>query len=215
MHTSVIFWELGAFCVYFLYTSYFEWALHRYIFHTPRYIYSMFRKHTLVHHQVYKGDESYHTHEEHPDNVPMNWWALPAMIAVHLPLFVGVQWLTHVPSAWGGIVALSLYYGLYESLHWAMHVPRAAGFLQRFRVYRFLDAHHHVHHKYMLSNLNVILPLADLTFGTLRNGDGVKVNLRSLLRGKAAAKKVTSTVKVEAIGTAVEVGTKPRTYSGV
>jgi len=181
MNGSTVLWELGAFFVYFVYTSYFEWVLHRYIFHTPKYIYSMFRKHTLVHHQVYKGDETYHTDEDHPDHVPMNWWALPMMILVHLPLFVGMQLLTGIPSAWGGIIALSLYYGLYESLHWAMHVPRAATFLERFRVYRFLDAHHHVHHKYMLSNLNVILPLPDLMFGTLRDADGVKVNLRTLL----------------------------------
>lgn len=201
MHTSMGLWELGAFYVYFLYTSFFEWALHRYVFHTPRYVYSMFRKHTLVHHQIYKGDDTYHTDEEHPDSVPMNWWALPMMILVHLPLFIGVQLITGIPSLWGGIVALSLYYGLYESLHWAMHVPRAAGFLQRFRVYRFLDAHHHVHHKYMLSNLNVILPLADLVFGTLRNGEGVKIGLRDLLhlpkRPIAAAKKLNRSTRVE------------------
>ena len=180
MNGSTVLWELGAFFVYFVYTSYFEWVLHRYIFHTPKYIYSMFRKHTLVHHQVYKGDETYHTDEDHPDHVPMNWWALPMMILIHLPLFVGMQLLTGIPSAWGGIIALSVYYALYESLHWAMHVPRAATFLERFRVYCFLDAHHHVHHKYMLSNLNVIFPLPDLMFGTLRDADGVKVNLRIL-----------------------------------
>ncbi|MGO8671344.1 MAG: fatty acid hydroxylase [Capsulimonadaceae bacterium] len=178
---SVFFSELGAFCLYFLYTSYFEWFLHRYVFHTPRYIYSMFRKHTLVHHQVYKGDETYHSHEDHPDHVPMNWWALPAMIAVHLPLYISVQWMTGIPSVWGGIAALSLYYTLYESLHWAMHVPRAARFLQRFSAYRFLDTHHRVHHRYMLSNLNVIFPLADATFGTLRNADGKKVSLLGLM----------------------------------
>ena len=185
MHAATFLWELGAFFVYFLYTSFFEWTLHRYVFHTPKYIYSMFRKHTLVHHQIYKGDDTYCTEDEHPESVPMNWWALPMMILIHLPLFVGVQYFTGIPSLWGAIIALSLYYGLYESLHWSMHVPRAAKFLSQFRVYRFLDDHHHVHHKYMLSNLNVILPVPDLLFGTLRDRDGVKINLRTLMTRKA------------------------------
>ncbi len=170
-------WELGAFFVYFCSTSYFEWILHRYVFHTPKYVYSMFRKHTLVHHQVYNGSDTYQTHEEHPDHVPMNWWALPAMIAGHLPVFWFFQWLTGIPSLWGGVFGLSAYFIIYESFHWAMHVPRAAKFLSRFRVFRFLDTHHHVHHKYMLSNLNVILPLADLTLGTLRDSAGKRVRL--------------------------------------
>ena len=73
-----------------------------------------------------------------------------------------------------------------------MHVPRAVAFLRRFRWFRFLDAHHKVHHKYMLSNLNVILPLADLTLGTLRDAEGRKVrpvpaSENSRLCGKIAA----------------------------
>ncbi len=73
------------------------------------------------------------------------------------------------------MAAVSLYYSLYESLHWVMHVPRALKALSRFRAFRYLETHHKVHHKYMLSNLNVILPLADLTLGTLRDADGKKV----------------------------------------
>lgn len=167
--------QLGAFGVYFVLSSYTEWVFHRYAFHTPKVNRAMFRAHTLVHHQVYKGDHTYQTDEQHPPHVPMNWWALPALLAVHLPIFWLVQAVTGVPSLWGGVLAIIAYFGVYESSHWAMHVPRAARFLSRFRVYRFLDTHHHTHHKYMLSNLNVVLPLADLTFGTLRNAEGKRV----------------------------------------
>jgi sterol desaturase/sphingolipid hydroxylase (fatty acid hydroxylase superfamily) len=102
---------------------------------------------------------------------------MPVMVVWHLPLFWVVQRLTGIPSLWGGVAAIVVYYSVYESFHWAMHVPRASKALSRFRFYRFLDAHHRVHHKYMLSNLNVILPLADLTLGTLRDADGRKVLL--------------------------------------
>jgi hypothetical protein len=176
--------ELAAFALYFVYGSYFEWFFHRYLFHSPKYIYRTFREHTLVHHQIYKGDDTYHTHDEHPDKVPMDWWALPAMVGFHLPLFLLVQHFTGIPSLWGGVAAISIYYTLYETFHWAMHVPKASAFLSRFRYYRFLDAHHRVHHKHMLSNLNVLFPLADLTLGTLRRADGQRIVLFPNLRRK-------------------------------
>lgn len=150
--------ELAAFTLYFVYASFFEWFFHRYLFHSPKYVYRLFREHTLVHHQIYKSDATYHSHENHPEKVPMDWWAMPLMVLGHLPLFLLVQRLTHVPSLWGGVAAIMIYFSLYELFHWAMHVPRASKFLSRFRVWRYLDAHHLVHHKYMLSNLNVIFP---------------------------------------------------------
>lgn len=169
--------QLGAFCVYFLLSSFTEWLFHRYAFHTPKVNTRMFKAHTLVHHQIYKGDETYRTHDDHPKKVPMDWWALPAMLAAHLPVFLLIQWVTGIPSVWGGLAAVATYFTVYESIHWAMHVPRAANFLNHFRAFRFLDAHHHLHHRYMLSNLNVVLPLADLTLGTLRVAGGKRVRL--------------------------------------
>jgi len=129
-----------------------------------------------VHHQVYKGDDSYVVHShDNPEKVTMDWWAMPAMVLFHLPLFIGVQWLTGIPSAWGGIAAVVVYFGLYESLHWVMHVPDSAPLVSRTRLFKFLAQHHKVHHRYMLSNLNVILPVADLVLGTLRDGNGKRV----------------------------------------
>lgn len=169
--------QLGAFAVYLVYMSFFEWAFHRHMFHTPKFSKYMFKAHTLTHHQIYKGDETYHTHDDHPDKVPMDWWALPALLAVHLPFFALIQWATGIPSIWGGLAAVAVYYTVYESIHWAMHVPKAATFLNRFSVYRFLDAHHRMHHKYMLSNLNVVFPLADLVLGTLRSAEGKRIRI--------------------------------------
>jgi len=167
----------------------------------------MFKSHTMIHHQVYKGDHTYHTDADHPDSVPMSWWALPAMIAAHLPLFLLVQFVTGVPSVWGGVLAVSTYFGIYESIHWAMHVPRAAQFLNRFAAYRFLDAHHHVHHKYMLSNLNVVLPLADTLLGTLRRADGSRVRPFWKLAPAVARKKIQPPVPVTQLRKAADLPT--------
>lgn len=169
--------QLSAFCVCVVYLSFFEWAFHRYAFHTPRVSRLMFRAHTLVHHQIYKSDATYHTHHDHPDHVPMNWWSLPAILGAHLPVFLLLQWATGIPLVVGCVLAVCAYYMVYETIHWAMHVPRAAHLLGCFRAYRFLDAHHRTHHKYLLSNLNVVLPVADLALGTLRAADGSPIRL--------------------------------------
>ncbi len=65
------------------------------------------------------------------------------------------------------MAALLAYYGLYESLHWCMHNP-AGRWIERTRLFRFLDAHHRLRHRVWRINFNVVLPLGDLGFGTFR-----------------------------------------------
>jgi sterol desaturase/sphingolipid hydroxylase (fatty acid hydroxylase superfamily) len=47
-----------------------------------------------------------------------------------------------------------------------MHIPKGRR-LERTFWFRWLDSHHHMHHKRHFNNLNVVLPLADILFGTL------------------------------------------------
>ena len=174
MHTTIC--ELIAFAAYFIYGSFFEWYFHRYCFHAPKLFPRMFKAHTMVHHQIYKGDDTNVVRiSDHPEKVTIDWWAMPTMVLVHLPIFLGIQWVTKIPSAWGGIAAVVVYFALYESLHWIMHVPDTAPFIAKTRLFKYLAQHHKVHHQYMLSNLNVILPFADLMLGTLRDANGKRV----------------------------------------
>lgn len=186
MSSHVVLCELTAFAVYVVYCSFFEWTFHRHLFHTPKFGYYTFKMHTLVHHQIYGAGETYHAHDDHPHKVTMDWWALLGFLGFNAPIFWVIQKVTHIPSFWAGMTAVTIYYALYESFHWAMHVPKASNILSRFAFYRYLDAHHHIHHKYMLSNLNVILPLADLVMGTLRATDGRRIGW-SLRRRKVGA----------------------------
>jgi sterol desaturase/sphingolipid hydroxylase (fatty acid hydroxylase superfamily) len=47
-----------------------------------------------------------------------------------------------------------------------MHLPKSRR-LERSWVFRRLNGHHLLHHRYMHRNFNVVFPLADLLFGTL------------------------------------------------
>ena len=47
-----------------------------------------------------------------------------------------------------------------------MHLPKQRR-IEKGRLFRLLNGHHILHHRYMHKNFNVVLPLADLLLGTL------------------------------------------------
>lgn len=159
--------ELIAFVVYFLYASFFEWAFHKYLFHSNKFIKATFRAHNNVHHLRYKySPSSYECREGRAkEHIAMDWFALPLFVGFHLPFQIAIQYFTGIPSVWGGVAAVTTYYFVYEYFHYAMHVPKRRGF-ENFFYFKFAKEHHRIHHKHFLKNLNVFFPLADLCLGT-------------------------------------------------
>ena len=189
--------EALAFVFFFLYGSFFEWAFHKYLFHSPKFIKSTFQAHTIVHHQVYKYEpDSYEWREgkkEDPNKVhiSMNWFALPMFLGVHAPIFWVLENLTHIPLLIGGLAAIGTYYVVYEYFHYFMHVPARKGF-ENTEIFQFVKEHHRIHHKYMLQNLNVFFPLADLCLGTYRSPQSVgvaKVRKEVVLKNETATQR--------------------------
>ena len=167
-----IFIEVIAAIVLFLYSSFFEWFIHRNFMHTPRFpLQDAFRGHTMIHHKQYHGETFTAEPGKHPTNVMMRWYAFPSLLAGHMVLFGLFQWLTGLPIFWGASLGCTIYFVGYEYTHYLMHVPKGH-FVERFGWYRFLLNHHRLHHKYMLRNLNVFVPLADLCLGTLVTAEG-------------------------------------------
>lgn len=160
--------------------SLYEWAIHRYVMHKPvklgvgTFDYP-FKAHAKVHHQVFKADESYHLDSHHDqdadkETIPMEWWNGPALcIAATLPTII----LSVIFDNWliSGIffAVLVAYYGVYEYIHWCMHLPKnhPMRMVEKLWVFRRLNGHHLLHHRYMHKNFNVVFPFADLIFGTL------------------------------------------------
>lgn len=163
---TVISFTLGS----LLYISTVEWGLHRFVMHKPvgnfRYA---FNAHTLVHHNIFKADHTYHLRDNKDKNkIPMAWWNGPLLILLGSIPPVIVLALT--PLSWyfliEFVVLCAAYYGAYEYLHWCMHLPKARR-LEISYPFRRLNGHHLLHHRYMHKNFNVVLPLADFIFGTL------------------------------------------------
>jgi hypothetical protein len=169
MISLFFFWTAVGFVIAVVYASLFEWALHRYIMHRPlgKFTYP-FKSHALVHHRIFKSDHTYHlVHEPDKWTIPMAWWNGPVLIAVGMTPFLAAAL---VSGKWGifcgAVLACSAYYGAYEYMHWCMHLPRKRN-IERSGIFFRLNGHHLLHHRYMGKNFNVVLPLADLCFGTL------------------------------------------------
>lgn len=152
-----------------VFASFFEWALHRYVMHRPlgkfRYPYET---HALVHHRVFRADETYHLIQaKDAATIPMAWWNGPVLVALGvLPFAAAACWTGFWGVLWGAAVACAGYYGAYEYLHWCMHLPKKRH-VERSGIFFRLNGHHLLHHRYMGRNFNVVLPLADLLLGTL------------------------------------------------
>lgn len=170
---ALSFWEvLGHFLFFLSSCSFAEWGLHRHIMHRPfRILFWIltypFKSHALVHHTLYKADETYHAQPgDNGEKIPMAWWNSFVIIAIGCSLltwyfwFFGWKWL---PLA---ILTMFAYYGVYERMHWCMHLPKARR-LEQSWVFIKLNGHHLLHHRYMHKNFNVVLPLADFFLGTL------------------------------------------------
>lgn len=161
-------WFGVAFAAGIVIASFFEWTLHRYVMHRPiaGFQYA-FRAHAVVHHQVFKADHTYHLiDEKDKKTIPMAWWNGPVLILILMGPIVAIS----VPlGLWGLLVgafpAYALYYATYEYIHWCMHLPKSRR-LERSGLFRRLNGHHLLHHRYMHKNFNVVLPLADLILGT-------------------------------------------------
>jgi hypothetical protein len=163
------FWGAVSFMIATVFASFFEWTLHRYIMHKPvKFFRYPFERHALIHHHIFKADETYHLiNEEDKHTIPMAWWNGPAIIAVGIiPFVIGSIFLKSSGFAVGAFIACASYYGAYEYMHWCMHLPRKRN-VERSGIFFRLNGHHLLHHRYMGKNFNVVLPLADLLLGTL------------------------------------------------
>jgi sterol desaturase/sphingolipid hydroxylase (fatty acid hydroxylase superfamily) len=126
-----------------------------------------YETHTIIHHRIFKADHTYHLiNEKDKEKIPMEWWNGPVLIGLAASPFIVLsiifkQW----PLAAGGVAACAIYYGLYEYLHWCMHLPKNRRVEQPW-IFRRLNGHHLLHHRYMGKNFNVVLPLADILLGT-------------------------------------------------
>jgi hypothetical protein len=153
--------------------SIFEWTIHRFIMHKRFWgVGFAYEKHAITHHGIFKADETYHLLENGDSkHISMPWWSGPVLISI---LLVPVTFLSTLLSWWVVLAIFAsvcvAYFYVYEYMHLCMHLPEPEGkprWIERRGFFKFLNGHHLLHHRYPEKNLNVVLPLGDLLFGTL------------------------------------------------
>lgn len=165
-----------------IFASFFEWTLHRFVMHQTVLGFDYaFKAHAVVHHHTFKSDHTYHLiNEKDKKTIPMAWWNGPFLIATNTILLAIIpiaiidiyhgSWFISLRTAStitiATMLAFASYYGAYEYIHWCMHLPKARR-IEMSWIFRKLNGHHLLHHRYMHKNFNVVMPLADLCLGTL------------------------------------------------
>jgi hypothetical protein len=160
--------QAAALILVWIYASFAEWGLHKYIMHSkfiPRF---PFNAHALVHHKLFRADESFHaSSSEQFEHVTFNWTDHLILNGIHIALFMGVEWLIGLPIVIGAFLAILTYLFAYETIHYVFHVPKGR-FFEKHSWFRWLKHHHLIHHKQQFKNLNVVLPVADFLLRTRR-----------------------------------------------
>ncbi len=164
-------WNSAAFIVsLFILNSFVEWIIHRYVMHRLFWLIPYGYAHTTSHHAKF-GPDSYTltgNDDGRRKHILFTWREYIIVPLACLAGYAPIELLTGKPILAG--VLLSAFAGLqmFNSLHWRFHAPSETRF-QRTRFFKFLAAHHRLHHEDMNSNFNVyFLPLADWFFRTLK-----------------------------------------------
>jgi sterol desaturase/sphingolipid hydroxylase (fatty acid hydroxylase superfamily) len=156
-----------AFAAAFVYCSFLEWVLHKHFMHSTRFMREPFERHAVQHHGMHRSCRSFFADlRERPQYMLIGASFCPILWLLHLPVFAAVEYFVARGAGVGVGLGTACYCLCYEIIHWSEHVPRNRWF-ERTRWFQFLLEHHRVHHKYARKNYNVVLPLADLLFGTL------------------------------------------------
>lgn len=164
-----------------------EWYVHRLVYHSPVVpgLRKIFVVHT-AHHFAYfptwryvtagpprrlsirRGSPEAHSSKMRNAGVRLahfTWYLVIGALIIWLPAWFATRSL---PFLVGLVIASVILSNLFIVVHDTIHRPGSHRFVEAQPWFEFLDRHHYIHHVDLGANLNFLLPLGDLLFGTLR-----------------------------------------------
>ena len=104
-----------SFCIGIVYSSFFEWALHRFILHSPKFLAQPFHAHQIEHHGIFRADGTYVLSEElhkagDEKHLTFAWWQGGFLIALHAPFLAAAWFLVGPVCAISIFLAMLTYY---------------------------------------------------------------------------------------------------------
>jgi len=103
------------------------------------------------------------------DNAFTAWTQIALHFAAGIPLILVPAWfLTGSPAFFvSGLATLALISWLLAYVHGVIHTP-GDRWIEHQAWYCWLDRHHYIHHVDITANMNFMMPLCDVLFGTLK-----------------------------------------------
>jgi hypothetical protein len=173
-----------------VYASRFEYHLHKNHMHkkwnVPKWLGSRIErivnypyvKHHETHHAKVGADASFNQeHLQHGDETTMAWWnwillvplaSSPFWLIWFVLTFITTLSFIILPTV--ATLMILIYYVIYESNHYLMHHPaqsRLGKWYMQTKYFQSLCARHLIHHKWPMTNYNVVWPLFDKWYNTL------------------------------------------------
>ena len=165
----------------------FEWLVHRYVYHRAAWVLRRIHTVHVAHHFLYFPTWRYVTGGP-ARRIPVlaRGVAVPqgsalgnaATYLAHFGFYMTIGALVIWLPAWrlsqslpfllGTLAGTAVISNLFITVHDAIHRPGSHPLMESQGWFRFLDEHHYIHHVDTEANVNFLLPLADLLFGTLR-----------------------------------------------
>lgn len=93
------------------------------------------------------------------------WYMTIGAIVIWLPTWFATR---NAAFLAGVVISSAVVSNLFIVVHDTIHRPGSHRIVEAQRWFAFLDRHHYIHHVDLGANLNFLLPLADMMFGTLR-----------------------------------------------
>lgn len=148
-----------------------EWVVHKHFMHSLRFMRTPHDRHAVMHHSERRAPGKFFAKEEElKDYHLFETSFMPILWLLHSPLFFTVYLAFGVAAGLGVAAGTACYVLAYELLHWSIHCPDQFRF-RHHGWFLFLIEHHRRHHNRSNINYNVVLPIADLMFGTLSYRD--------------------------------------------
>jgi hypothetical protein len=172
-----------------IWASILEWIVHRHIYHHCHlgFLKSIYRVHHVGHHRLFfpptryaaTGEAKRFALDSQGDpHVFNSVWKNRAMGLLHFTFYISIGAALLMTPLWlltrniilvaGAASASALIAHLFIAVHDAIHHPEQHRVIQAQPWFEFLNNHHLIHHIDTEANVNFLLPLGDLIFGSLR-----------------------------------------------
>jgi hypothetical protein len=101
------------------------------------------------------------------DDKLTEWGQIALHFVVGIPLLLVPAWALSRDATFFGsvLVTLALISWLLAYVHGVIHTPRDRA-IEHMRWFQWLDRHHYIHHIDLSANINFLLPICDVLFGT-------------------------------------------------